>query len=83
MTAWQLVDSICTTDSAVGPEKLRQKTAYYDGKVDGYLTRVLFFGGVIVMLVMACLPKSISKQKGGHVLAPDRERQGNDYYVPY
>ena len=34
------------------------------------------------MLVMACLPKSISKQKGGHVLAPDRERQGNDYYVP-
>ena len=25
VTAWQLVDSICTTDSAVGPEKLRQK----------------------------------------------------------
>ena len=25
MTAWQRIGSICTTDSAAGPEKLRQK----------------------------------------------------------
>ena len=25
MTVWKLVGSICTTNSAVGPEKLRQK----------------------------------------------------------
>ena len=25
MTAWKLIGSICTTNSAAGPEKLRQK----------------------------------------------------------
>ena len=73
MTAWQRIGSICTTDSAAGQEKLRQKAIWQS--LYSYLTRVLVLqsrpascGYIYIPLLGGCYGKSC-KLNGQHTRA--------------